>query len=107
MGKYVIEARPDPAVGWRPACEVMACSPFNPTRVAAEGELAVRREAARFRRLELRVACVEPDAKEAELLRAAKVPGADGRGPGVLRENREQHTATRKANAAAKAKAKK
>ena len=102
MARYVIEARLDPATAWRPACEFMACSPFNPSRASAQAELDVRAEAARYRRLELRVACVEPDAREAQVVAAAKVPGADGRGPGVIREDRSERIASRKRNAAAK-----
>jgi hypothetical protein len=52
--------------------------------VAAEAELAVHQPQAVFRRLELRVACHEPDAREPDLERAAKVPGADGKGPVTL-----------------------
>jgi hypothetical protein len=85
VGHFVIEARPiEGGLRWRGASELMPCSPLNRSRKSAEAELDVRQEAARFRRLELRVTCLEPDERELERQRAAKLPGADGQGPVTL-----------------------
>ena len=55
---------------WRPAASLLACAGEHTTRRAAEAELAVRRDEARFRRLILRVTALVPDDQEARVNQA-------------------------------------
>lgn len=84
LGRYVLEATPKGTDLWRPAAAWFPCPVSHPSRRTAEAELEVHREQARFRVLDLRVRCEEPDELEAAREAKARAPGADGKGPVTL-----------------------